>query len=97
MAGAVEVQWNLGVEEDGEIKGHVDVVQDGVRKGSNLVMFNKNITCFSDSNMDDAAHLTLQLLWRDDLYPLLKEQMQAAFIEQRERCGGYVPTEGDTA
>lgn len=89
MAGVVEIQWNLGESEDGEIEGRVDLVQDGKRKEGNRIAFNRSISQFSDDNMDQATQLTLALLWRDDLKPLLHSQLFNAFVEMRERMGGF--------
>lgn len=89
MLGGVEVVWNLGVEEDGEIRGNVDLVRNGESVSRNIILFNRQITAFSDDNLEQAALLALAILWRDDLKPFLLDQMYAAFVEQRERCGGY--------
>lgn len=94
MVGGIEIDWNIGVDEDGRVEGFIGTpVGDGKSIGATLEWHDNRIERFSDDDMKEAITLAARYALQEYVLPVLVAPIVVAAIEQRERHGGYVPVE----
>lgn len=107
MAGQCPINWNLGMNEDGEIEGFIGIPRNGKAaqpKGigvENLgctIGFGRTIQGFSPEELMIAVDMAWTHAMESYVVPqLLKERQRllAACLEMQVRKGGYLPPDDE--